>query len=281
MIRKSITLQNKFSEDILLDLRYDEGTRDAPAIIIVHGFKGFKDWGFFPDLGRRFTASGYVTVCFNFSRNGIGSDLQAFSELDKFAENTYSHELADMQTVIEAIKSESIGKRIINPEQLGILGHSRGGAIAILTAKKYPNDFSALVTWSSIARLNRYNDEQIRQWQEKGYIEIENVRTGQMMRLNKTFWDDLQKNEKKYDLIKVVQDIEIPALFVHGAEDTSVPPEESQLLHDQCRAFLKRLEMIENANHTFGIKHPFENPTPEYETAAYLSEHWFDSNLLV
>jgi uncharacterized protein len=281
MIRKSITLHNKFNEDILLDLRYDEGTRDAPAIIIVHGFKGFKDWGFFPDLGRRFTASGYVTVCLNFSRNGIGSDLQTFSELDKFAENTYSHELADMQAVIEAIKSESIGKRIINPEQLGILGHSRGGAIAILTAKKYHDDFSALVTWSSIARLNRYNDEQIRQWQAKGYIEIENVRTGQMMRLNKTFWDDLQKNEKKYDLIKVIQDIEIPALFVHGAEDTSVPPEESQSLHDQCGAFLKRLEMIENANHTFGIKHPFENPTPEYETAAYLSEHWFDSNLLV
>ena len=113
MIRKSLTLQNKFDEDLLLDLRYDEGTREAPTIVIMHGFKGFKDWGFFPNLASRMIASGYATVCFNFSRNGIGNDLKKFTELDKFAENTYSHELADMETVLEAIKSGNVGNDFI------------------------------------------------------------------------------------------------------------------------------------------------------------------------
>lgn len=281
MIRKSITLQNKFNEDLLLDLRYDEGTRDAPTIIIAHGFKGFKDWGFFPDLCRRLNDSGYASICFNFSRNGIGKDPHNFTELDKFAENTCSHELADLEVILKAIKTESIGKRIINPEQLGLLGHSRGGAIASITAQRHPNDFLALVTWSSIANLFRYSEEQIKAWGENGYIEVENSRTKQIMRLNKSFWDDLTKNQTKFDLLKIIGKVEIPSLFIHGAEDTSVPVTESETLHQHSGAYLKRLEIIEEANHTFGIRHPFDTPTPEYETACYLTEHWFDSNLLI
>jgi uncharacterized protein len=281
MIRKSLTLQNKSNEDIIIDLRFDEGTKDAPTIIIVHGFKGFKDWGFFPDLGRRLTGSGYATLCFNFSRNGIGSDLNKFTRLDKFAENTYSHELEDLEIILEAIKTGKVGKNIIDTESLGILGHSRGGAIAILAAHQHPDDFKALVTWSSISNLYRYSEEQIAQWGKEGFIEIENSRTKQMMRINKTLWDDLQKNKKRFDLLKAAGDIEIPSLFVHGENDTSVPLSESEALHENCGAYSKRLEIIENATHTFGIRHPFESITPEYETACYLSEHWFDNNMIL
>ena len=281
MIRKSYTLQNKFNEDLLLDLRYDEGTREAPTIIIMHGFKGFKDWGFFPNLASRLTDSGYATICFNFTRNGIGNDLTNFTELDKFAENTYSHELADLETVLEAVKSGAIGKHIVDPERLGLMGHSRGGAIAIMAARDHHDDFKALVTWSSISNLYRYSNDQIKQWENNGFIEIENTRTNQKMRLNKVFWDDLNKNKKRFDLLKAVEDIEIPSLFVHGEEDTSVPPSESEELHDNCSAYSKRLELIEGANHTFGIKHPFDTETTEYETACTLTEHWFDNNLVM
>lgn len=281
MIRKSYTLQNKFNEDLLLDLRYDEGTRDAPTIIIMHGFKGFKDWGFFPNLASRMIDSGYATVCFNFTRNGIGSDLKTFTELDKFAENTYSHELADMEIILEAIKSGSIGKNIIDPEKLGLLGHSRGGAIAIMTAREHEDEFQALVTWASISNLYRYSDGQIKQWEKKGYIEIENARTNQMMRINKTFLNDLKKNKKRFNLLKAAEDIEIPSLFVHGDQDTSVPHSESEELLENCSAYSKRLELIEGADHTFGIKHPFNSDTAEYETACTLTEHWFDNNLML
>ncbi len=281
MIRKSYTLQNKSNEYLLLDLRYDEGTRDAPTIIIMHGFKGFKDWGFFPNLASRLTDSGYATICFNFTRNGIGSDLNVFTEFNKFADNTCSHELADMEIVLEAVKAGTIGKHIVDPERLGLVGHSRGGAIAILGAREHQDDFQALVTWSSISNLYRYSDDQIKQWQGKGFIEIQNSRTNQMMRINKVFWEDLNKNKKRFDLLKAVEDIEIPSLFVHGEEDTSVPPSESEELHENCSAYSKRLELIEGANHTFGIKHPYDSDTLEYETACTLTEHWFDNNLII
>ncbi len=281
MVRKVYHIKNRYNEDIALDLRFEEGSRDVPTILILHGFKGFKDWGFFPDLGRRLTHSGYATVCFNFSRNGIGTTPEVFSELDKFAENSYSHELEDVQAVLHAIKEEKIGKNIIDREKLGILGHSRGGAVALLSVREFEEAFLAVTTWASVGNLYRYSDEQIKLWKERGYIEIENARTKQVMRINKSFWDDLQANKNRFDLHKTVAEIEIPALFIHGAEDSSVSPRESEELFEKCSSFQKKLEIIESAGHTFGIRHPFEIPTPEYELAVSLTENWFDRHLNV
>ena len=81
--------------------------------------------------------------------------------------------------------------------------------------------------------------------------------------------------------LKAAEGIEIPSLFIHGDQDTSVPHSESEALVEKCNAYSKRLELIEGANHTFGIKHPFENDTDEYETACTLTEHWFDNNLML
>lgn len=279
MIRKSITLKNNSNENIYMDLRYSEGSINAPAVIIVHGFKGFKDWGFFPDLGRKLTDSGYVTICFNFSRNGIGLDLQNFTELDKFAENNYSHELADLEVILEAIKSSQIGKRIINPEKLGVIGHSRGGAIAILCAAEHNEDFQTLITWSSISNIFRFSDEQVEQWNSRGYIEVENSHIKKTMRINSGFLDDLNNNKKRFDLIKSVKQIDIPSLFIHGGGDSSVPASESENLYRNCESSIKRLELLEGAGHTFGIQHPFNSQTPDYETVCDLTEHWLDSYL--
>ena len=281
MVRKVYHIPNKHNEDIALDLRFEEGSRDVPTIIILHGFKGFKDWGFFPDLGRRLTQAGYATVCFNFSRNGVGANPEEFSELDKFAENSYSHELDDVKTVIQAIESGSIGKNIIDCERLGIVGHSRGGAVALLSVRELDDRFMAVTTWATIGNLYRYSKDEVVQWEEHGYIEIKNTRTGQMMRINKSFWEDLQANRERFDLPQAVSELEIPALFIHGADDTSVPPKESEELYERCGSFQKKLEIIESAGHTFGIRHPFEMPTQEYELAVNLTENWFDRHLNV
>ena len=94
MLRKSFTLTNDSNEYIRGDLRYREDSRNVPAVIICHGFNGFKDWGFFPLLGETLANSGYAAITFNFSRNGIGSDPEVFTEPEKFALNTYSHEFS-------------------------------------------------------------------------------------------------------------------------------------------------------------------------------------------
>ena len=281
MIRDSFALESATGEVIHGDLRYRQDVREAPAVLIMHGFKGFKDWGFFPDISARLAESGYVAVTFNFSKNGIGSDFRNFTELDKFAENTISQEIEDARRVLQAVKTGEIGKKAIDPERIGLLGHSRGGGIGILTAVDHPDDVLCLVTWATVAHFFRFTPEQIDQWRKQGYIEVENVRTKQMMRLNKTFLDDLEANRERFDLLKAVERLEVPSLFIHGSEDTTVPASESEQLYEHCGAVSKRLEIIEGASHTFGIQHPMAQSTNAYEIVADLTENWLDSYLQI
>jgi len=63
-----------------------ENYPSAPCLIFVHGFKGFKDWGFGPYIGNFFAEKGFFSISFNLSHNGVGDSLTEFTELDKFAE---------------------------------------------------------------------------------------------------------------------------------------------------------------------------------------------------
>jgi pimeloyl-ACP methyl ester carboxylesterase len=153
--------------------------------------------------------------------------------------------------------------------------------VALLSALEMPDQFQAVITWSAISNLYRYSDEEIKQWLKRGYIEVENKRTGQIMKLNKTFWNDLDRNKKKFNLESRMGKLDIPALFIHGLLDTSVPCEESQNLHEWCGAFQKRLELIEEADHTYNIRHPFNGINPVYDLCCNLSESWLDNAFLL
>jgi hypothetical protein len=56
------------------------------CIIFVHGFKGFKDWGFGPYLAKYLSTKGFFVITFNFSHNGVSIPMDEFTELDKFAQ---------------------------------------------------------------------------------------------------------------------------------------------------------------------------------------------------
>ena len=73
MIHRNISLSNPFSEIIRTEIHYNEGAKEEPCIVICHGFKGFKNWAFFPLLAESLAYAGYIAITFNFSRNGIGA----------------------------------------------------------------------------------------------------------------------------------------------------------------------------------------------------------------
>lgn len=278
MLRKSFYVINSSNEKIQGDLRYREGTKKAPAIVICHGFKGFKDWGFFPIIAERLADDGYVAITFNFSRNGIGADPNNFTELEQFAKNTYSHELNDLKTVLDGVGSGEVGSNIIDTENIGLLGHSRGGAMVLLHSA-VDDRIKCVATWSAFARVERYSDDVIKQWEKDGFIEIENKRTNQMMRLNIDLLNDIKKNGKKLNILKAAEKLEIPALIVHGDNDESVAVSEANEIYDKLDGFGNEMEIIEGGTHTFGIRHPVEGISPEFETVMDLTEIFFDKNL--
>src|SRR5262245_5386219 len=70
-----------------------------PWVLALHGFKGFMDWGFHPELARRLAQRGFAALRFNFSGSGIGADPERFTEDDAFFHNTPSREVEDVARV--------------------------------------------------------------------------------------------------------------------------------------------------------------------------------------
>lgn len=236
------------------DVRIPEGPPPRTAVVVVHGFKGYKDWAFFPWVAETLVADGHAVVSFNMTGSGIGTDPHAFTELEAFAANTYSRELADLGAVMEVVRSQLLPRP---PMRVGLLGHSRGGAMAILHAAS-GKGISALVTWAAVAELDRWNAETRREWRDAGRIFVLNSRTGQQMPLDVSLMEDLEARREELSVEGAAARVEAPWLIVHGTADETVAVAEASRLARGCPG--ARLHLVEGAGHTFGASHPFPGP---------------------
>jgi len=256
-----------------------ENATPAPVVVICHGFKGFKDWGFFPYLAQRLAEAEFGAVRFNFSHNGVGEDLQNFTELDKFAVNTIGKEMEDLESVLDALRVGRLpGSDRMDASRIALLGHSRGVATAILVGSGYPG-VRTLIAWAGISSVDRYPAPVKEGWRNVGKLPIINARTGQEMPLAVSVLEDLEINREKYDILKAVAGLEIPFLVVHGDEDETVPLSEGSLLHDSTPRGLRGLQLIPGGGHAFGAVHPFAGPTPELKEAVRVTLEWLSTRL--
>ena len=248
------------------EVRIPEGPPPRSAVVVIHGFKGFKDWAFFPHLCRSLAASGHAVISFNFSGSGIGSHPERFTELEAFAANTLSREVEEVGWVVEWVMTGDLlpGK----PASLGLLGHSRGGGDAILHASGDPR-VRALVTWSAVSTFERWSSETQAEWREAGRIHVTNSRTGQQMPLDVGLLQDLERNRARLDVESAASRVAAPWLIVHGDADQTVGLEEAQELARAAPS--GRLCVVAGAGHTFEVGHPFSMPSRELDEAVEAS----------
>lgn len=249
--------------ELVADLRVPEGRPPRSAIVVLHGFKGFKDWGFFPHLSGALAEDGHAVISLNFSLNGIGRDPLEFTELESFARNTLTRELDEALLVIDALGGADILP--LPPRRIGVLGHSRGGGIAVLAAGERlrgQGRVHALATWAAVADFDRWDDETRDEWRERGRIHVLNGRTGQQMPLDLTLLEDFERNRERLDPTRAARRIEAPWLIVHGRDDPAVSFDDARALH--AAAGNAELLAVDGAGHTFEVGHPFDEPSPEY-----------------
>jgi pimeloyl-ACP methyl ester carboxylesterase len=271
-------LSNREGDPIRGDVRVGDGSKSNAAIVICHGFKGFKDWGFFPYSAEQLAErTGYPVVSFNFSGNGIGSDLENFTELDKFEANTFSKELDDLRLVLDTAEAGQL-PGMESRSIFGLLGHSRGGISVIITAVE-DRRVAALATWNAVAYIDRWSEEQKEGWRRAGRVEILNARTRQMMPLGVGLLEDAEDNAERLDLQSAVSRLGVPYLIVHGADDESVSVADGERLAEAAPAESSRFERIEGAGHTFGAVHPFEGVTDHLARVLDLCSDWFAEHL--
>jgi dienelactone hydrolase len=257
------------------EVRTLPGADPRSAVVLCHGFKGFRTWGFFPPLARALARQGHAAVTFDLSHNGVGADGVDFSALDLFAGQTHSRNVDEIRLVVDALMGGEILRHA--PERLGLFGHSRGGGEAVLAAAEDPH-VDALVTWAAIADVNRWSPEQTAAWERGETVEIANARTGQQMPIGPDYGRDLREHHARLDIRAAAAELAIPWLIVHGDQDDSVDPADGHALFDAAGENAE-LYLIEGAGHTFGVTHPYRGATDELRAAAGATLEWFGEHL--
>jgi pimeloyl-ACP methyl ester carboxylesterase len=239
------------------------GRSDA-ALVVCHGFKGFKDWGFWPTACEQLaTRLGCPVVSFNFSGSGVGSDLGTFSDPEGFATNTFSRETADLVAVLDGLAAGRLGEaELAPPARVGLVGHSRGAVSAVLVGSRRP-EVRAIATWAGLARPGRYADLFPADGDPDLPAEVRNLRTGEVLPLRRDVLDDLQAQGDLLDPLKALRSGRAPLLVLHGENDEAVSMEDAKAY--AAAGPDADLQVLESTGHTFDIRHPFAGSTPALE----------------
>ncbi|MBD3161735.1 MAG: alpha/beta fold hydrolase [Candidatus Latescibacteria bacterium] len=249
--------------------------RPIAGVVVVHGFKGFKDWGFFPYLCDRLAEAGFAALRVNLSGCGIRSEGEMFDAPDAFENQNLPADVADIGEACRFLAGR-LREVAAGGLPIALLGHSRGGGAALVHAAEDPG-LAALVTWSAVARFDRYGPEAVAAWERGETVPVTNARTGQTFHLQPRFWTTYAADRSRYDLLARAAALAHPWLIVHGAADETVPVEEARELHRVAESGPTRLVEIPGGSHTYGAVHPFEGaPEPlqqaTQETVAWLRE---------
>jgi len=238
---------------MLMDITYDDAIKNAPMVVFVHGFKGFKDWGTHNMVADYFARSGFRYLKFNFSHNGTTADKPIdFADLIAFSENTFSMELEELNDVIDFVCNGSSMPRVTG---VYLIGHSMGGGISILQTAG-DNRVKKLVTMASLATFtNLWTKAAEEQWKLSGIMYMLNTRTGQDMPLKVSILDDLRNNPARLDILEKATHIKQPWLIVHGDADPTVPLAQAKQLKKANKQ--AELVIIKGGDHTFGASHPY------------------------
>ncbi|AWB46788.1 alpha/beta hydrolase [Paenibacillus sp. CAA11] len=241
-------------------------------IIIAHGYKGFKDWGMFPYAAGALSVH-HEVITFNFSHNGIGEDPMQFTELDKFARNTYDQEQKDLSALIKYIHQDPNLHKL----PLFLIGHSRGAGTCLVYALDHPDHIAGVLSWNGVANLDLFTPEQKQQMREQGRSYVLNGRTGQQMPLDVVILEDLEQQRERYDIVSRLSKSTFPAILIQGTADSSRLREGSAHI-TKARPDIAWVQ-IEEGSHTFNTVHPFTGTTPQLEAALAASFQFIEQHL--
>ncbi|MAJ28367.1 hypothetical protein CBD41_02975 [bacterium TMED181] len=241
------------------------------TLIFIPGFKGFKDWGGWPWFCGLVSAKRYRVLAINPTMCGVGSALTEFDEPDKFSHQTLSHDVEDLAALLNS-------PIIPHTEPLFLVGHSRGGIVAALSANHQRQNaqrkIDGVVTLGTPHDLMRLDSKELDQWREQGYRDIVNVRTGEVLKQDVKVLEDYMLHSSQYDPAKALAETGIPVLGIHGTEDPAVSADSLDLLMSGVSHPHSRKELIAGAGHTFGMVHPHQGAHEYAETVVKILADW-------
>ncbi len=258
--------------------------RGWPAVVFNHGY--------IPPSEYR-TTERYIAYTDAFSGNGyilLRPDYRGHGESEgtpsgAYGSNDYTIDVLNALASLKRLNtknltptlSDSEGENIVDPNKIGMWGHSMGGFIT-LRAMVVNKDIKAGVIWAGV--VGSYEDL-FERWRRRGALSQTPSVTGTPTRggswrqtltsqfgtpqENPEFWASLSANT-------FLSDISGPIQIHHGTLDTSVPVEFSQTLD-------KHLKAVEKTSELFIYEGDDHNIASNFNIAAQRSVGFFDKYL--
>jgi len=184
-----------------------EGT--STCVITCHGLYSSKDSEKYAGIARRFCGEDFAVLRFDFRGCGEIGDL--------FEDTSLTGRMEDLEDALDFVQEQGY-------ENVGVMGSSLGGTVAVLTAAK-DRRVKALVTWATPCRLGElFRGEEI-----KGL-------------------EKLRQDISKYDVVRAVKKVHCPILIIHGSLDKQVPLFHAEVLYENANE-PKNIQIIEGADH--------------------------------
>ena len=117
-------------------------------------------------------------------------------------------------------------------------------------------------------------------WRERGYSEIPNTRTGQVLRVDTNLLDEIQLHgHARLSIEQAAATIRAPWLIVHGDADETVPVSEGEQLHAASDG-VSELLVVPGGTHTFNVSHRYASESPQLTLAMDRTVEFFSRHLL-
>lgn len=263
------------------------------GVILCHGFRGYKSYGLLTFLATRLAEEGLPTVAFNFSSSGVTDAEGTFGEPERFRRGTYGGDLTDLRTVADWLEARLLADSTTAPAspaaaaplarevRLGLVGHSRGGIIALLHAA-HDRRVRALATLGAPSRIGVWPASHFEAWRKGEAAEVHDFRTKGTLRLGPGLYVDWEKRKAEYDSETAAAALTAPLLVVHGARDAVVPLSEAEELAGFGRSTATELRVIEGAGHSFQAGDKIRRTPPPLldavESVAAWMRRWLEPN---
>ena len=274
----AFTITNEHGLEILGD-RHAPGGEPVACALLLHGFKGYKDYGFLPLLAHDLCARGVLVHRFNFSTSGMTSDTETFARPDLFELDTWTRQVGDVRRVVRAVREGEIAGRDL---PLFLIGHSRGGATALLSAGRHRDELglAGVATINAVDRCCRMSDADQRAMLQRGYTITQSSRTKQDLRIDAGWLREQLASPMEHDVLLQGSRCGLPACVLHADADDAVEISAGEAIAHKLNA---PLIVLENANHVLNMPNPSEisaTRSPSLlkttdEIARFIHEHAF------
>jgi dipeptidyl aminopeptidase/acylaminoacyl peptidase len=205
--------------------------RGGPGVVLFHGFTGdrMESHWLFVKCSRALAQAGIASLRFDFYGSGESEG--------EFSEATLQGEIADARASVEFFRRQ----KGINPDRIGLLGLSLGGAVASNIAGHAR--VAALVLWSAVAhpRDLRVLAETATTPSPDGAREY----SGHVV--SSRFLENLEKVEP----LKAIAHFKGPTLVIHPEKDELLPLSHAEDYLQAAGAAVKEKAIIPGADHTF------------------------------